>query len=209
MKILHQFHFYCRNQIHLLTLPCIAVSLPKHCTLVWGVENNHLIKLNELFDHHTTCYTTLETITFHRAITHHTTNQVENDGRILNYFDTAVWMFLSSCPESPSEHPIFATLEWTCEGMIMATAALMKTGNTLNANLSTTSFYIVFWVSVCCLWNSRQTHLKFTSARNDVITNTVKSGKVTFRSYLLNHKWSGQKIGEVPEKNMVKYLNKL
>ena len=110
--------------------------------------------------------------------------------------------------QTPPEHPIFATLEWTCEEMIMATAVLMKTGSTLNANLSTSSFYVVFWVSVCCLWNFERTHLKFTSARDNVITSTVKSGKVTFRSYLLNHKWFGQKIGEIPEKNMVKYLNK-
>ena len=89
MKILHQFNH--RNQIHPTTLPCIAVSLPKHCRLVWGVENNHLIKRNELIDHHTTCDTRIETITFHKAILqHHNTNQVENDGRIPKYFDTAV-----------------------------------------------------------------------------------------------------------------------
>ena len=59
--------------------------------LVWGVENNCLIKLNELIDQHTTCYTRLETVTFHRIITqHHTTNQVENDGRIPKCFDTAI-----------------------------------------------------------------------------------------------------------------------
>ena len=98
LEILHQF--YHRNQIHLITLPCIAVSLPKHCTLLWEIENNHVIKLNELIDHHTTCYTRIETITFHRTMTqHHTTNQVENDGRIPKCFDRAVWIFLSSSPE--------------------------------------------------------------------------------------------------------------
>ena len=50
-----------------------------------------MIKLNELIDQHTTCYTRLETVTFHRIITqHHTTNQVENDGRIPKCFDTAI-----------------------------------------------------------------------------------------------------------------------
>ena len=59
--------------------------------LVWGVENNHLIKLNKLIDYHTTYYTRLETITFRRTITQHlTTNQVEDDGRIPKCFDTAV-----------------------------------------------------------------------------------------------------------------------
>ena len=72
-------------------MPCFAVSLRKHCRLVWGVENNHLIKLNELIDHDTTCETRLETTTFQRIITqHHTTNQVENDGKIPKCFDTAV-----------------------------------------------------------------------------------------------------------------------
>ena len=94
---IHQFHH--RSQIHLKTVPCIAVSFPKHCRLVWQVENNHLIKLNELIDHHITCYIRLETITFHRNITQHdTTNQVENDGRIPECLDTAVWIFLSSSP---------------------------------------------------------------------------------------------------------------
>ena len=89
LKILHQFQH--RNQIYRITLPGIAVSLPKHGTVVRRVENNHLIKLNELIDHHTTCYIRLETITFHRTITqHHTTNQVENDGKILKCFNTAV-----------------------------------------------------------------------------------------------------------------------
>ena len=98
LKILHQFHH--RNQIHLITLPCIAVSLPKHCRLAWRVEKKHLIKLNELIVHHTTCYIRLEIITSHRTITqHHNTNQAENDGKIPKCFDTAVWFFLSSRPE--------------------------------------------------------------------------------------------------------------
>ena len=44
-------------------------------------------------DHHTTYYTRLETITFHRTIKqHHTTKQLENDGKIPKSFDTAVWI---------------------------------------------------------------------------------------------------------------------
>ena len=72
----------------------------KHCRLVWGVENNHLIKLKELIYQHFTCCTRIETITFHRTIAqHHNANQAENDGRIPKCFDTAVLIFLSSSPE--------------------------------------------------------------------------------------------------------------
>ena len=110
-KILHQFHV--TKQIHLITLPCFAVTLPKHCRFVWGVENNCLIKLNELIDHHTICYTRLESVTFHRIITqHHTTNQVENDGKIPKCFDTAILANFGSLsrgqPHSPNvNHCVF------------------------------------------------------------------------------------------------------
>ena len=126
MKILHQFHL--RKQIHLITIPCFAVSLPKHCRLVWGVENNYLIKLNELIDYHTTCYPRLEPITFHRIITQrHTTKQVENDGRIPKCFDTAIlvnlWSLSRGQPHSPNvNHCVFIIFYFRGTGNLITTS---------------------------------------------------------------------------------------
>ena len=47
-----------------------------------------------------------------------------------------------------------------------------------------------------------ETHLKLASARNDFIISTDKKGKVHFWSYLLNQKWLGQKLGELPENDI-------
>ena len=46
LKILHQFHDI--NQIHIITLPCIAASLLKHCRLCLGSRKQQLDKTEQI-----------------------------------------------------------------------------------------------------------------------------------------------------------------